>query len=73
MPIAILSSSVGSLLPLRDEFLQRVSENVSRGKRFLRTGLRRMGGKREKEGERRGKERTEGNRRLRCGAVTRFL
>lgn len=62
MPIAILSSSVGSLLHLRDEFLHEVSENVSRSERFLRNGLRRTG-KKGKKGERKGKEKkTEGNR-----------
>lgn len=59
MQIAILSSSVGSLLHLRDEFLQRVSENVSRGKRFLRSGLRRTG----KKGKKRGKEKGRKERR----------
>lgn len=56
MPIAILSSSVGSLLRLRDEFLQKVNVNVSRSKRFLRVGLRRMGKKGKENGR---KERRE--------------
>lgn len=62
MPIAILSSSVGSLLHLRDEFLHEVSENVSRSERFLRSGLRRTGKKGEKRGKKREGKKTEGNR-----------